>query len=205
LSWGEVASIFRTPWDSVRRSVDHEVEWGLAYRDPGGLMAVGVDGVAWGRGHTYLTLVYDIGGESRRLLAVAPERTEASLWSCLDGLSEATCKQVRYVCSDMWRPYLKVIGERLGRATHVLDRSHVAKQFGKALDDIRAAEAKRLERDGYEPVPKRSRWCFLKRPEHLADKQTVKLSELLMYNLRTVRAYLLREGSQRPWAYRSPG
>jgi transposase len=114
LSWSEVASIFRTSWDSVRRGVAHAVEWGLAHRDLSGLTAVGIDEVAWGRGHTYLTLVYDIGGESRRLLAVAQERTEASLRSCLDGLGKTTCEQVRYVCSDMWQPYLKVIGERLG-------------------------------------------------------------------------------------------
>src|SRR5512132_3110968 len=103
----------------------------------------------------------------------------------------------------MWQPYLNVIAERLGQAVHVLDRFHVMQQFGKALDEIRAAEAKRLERDGYEPVLKRSRWCFLKRPENLTEKQTVKLSELLKYNLRTVRAYLLREDFQRLWEYKS--
>ena len=37
----------------------------------------------------------------------------------------------------------------------------------------------------------------------MTDKQTVKLSEPLRYNLRTVRAYLLREGFQRLWEYRS--
>jgi transposase len=205
LSWSEVASVFRTSWDSVCRAVAHAVAWGLAHRDLSGLKAVGVDAVAWGRGHTYLTLVYDIGGGSRRLLAVAQERTEASLRSCLDGLGKTTCEKVRYVCSDLWRPYLKVIGEKLSQAVHVLDRFHVMQQFGKALDDIRAAEAKRLERDGYEPVLRRSRWCFLKRPENLTGKQTVKLSELLKYNLRTVRAYLLREEFQRLWEYKSPG
>jgi transposase len=203
LSWSEVASIFRSSWDSVHRAVAHAVGWGLAHRDLSGLRAVGVDEVAWGRGHTYLTLVYDIGGGSRRLLAVARERTEASLRSCLDGLGEEACGRVRYVCSDMWQPYLKVIGRMLGQAVHVLDRFHVMKQFGKALDDIRAAEAKRLERDGYESVLKRSRWCLLKRPENLTDKQAVKLSELLRYNLRTVRAYLLREEFQRLWGYKS--
>ena len=60
-----------------------------------------------------------------------------------------------------------------------------------------------MERDGYEPVLKKSRWCLLKRPENLTDKQTVKLSELLKYNLRTVRAYLLREEFQRLWEYSS--
>ena len=61
----------------------------------------------------------------------------------------------------------------------MLDRFHIMKQFGKALDEIRAEEAKRLKRDGYEPVLKKSRWCLLKRPENLTDKQTVKLAELL--------------------------
>ena len=146
--------------------------------------------------------MYDIGG-TRRLLAVAQERTEASLRSCLDSLGETACERVKYVCSDMWKPYLNVIAERLGQAVHVLDRFHVMQKFGKALDEIRAEEAKRLKRDGYEPVLKRSRWCFLKRPENLTDKQTVKLSELLKYNLRTVRAYLLREEFQRLWEYKS--
>jgi transposase len=94
---------------------------------------------------------------------------------------------------------LKVIGERLGGAIHVLGRSHLMKRFGKALDEIRAEEAKRLKRDGYEPVLKKSRWCLLKRPEDLTDEQTVKLAELLKYNLRTVRAYLPREDFQRFW------
>jgi transposase len=203
LSWSEVASIYRTSWDSVFRAVGHAVAWGLAHRDLGGVTALGIDEVAWSRGHKYLTLVYDIGSDARRLLAVAEERTEASLRSCLDGLGETTCQGVRHVCSDMWKPYLNVIAERLGGAVHVLDRFHVMQKFGKALDEIRAEEAKRLKRDGYEPVLKRSRWCFLKRPGNLTDKQTVTLSELLKYNLRTVRAYLLREEFQRLWEYKS--
>ena len=38
----------------------------------------------------------------------------------------------------------------------------------------------------------------------MTEKQTVKLAEVLKYNLRTVRAYLLREDFQRFWQYRSP-
>jgi transposase len=203
LSWSEVAAIFRSSWDSVCRAVENAVEWGLAHRDLSGVTAVGVDEIAWHHGQTYLTLVYDISGETRRLLAVAEERTEASLRSCLRELGWAVCNGVKFVCSDMWKPYLNVIAGRMPQAVHVLDRFHVMQQFGKALDEIRAAEAKRLEQDGYEPVLKKSRWCFLKRPENLTDKQTVKLAELLKYNLRTVRAYLLREEFQRLWEYTS--
>jgi transposase len=204
LSWSEVGAIFGTSWDSVCRAVEHAVGWGLAHRDLSGVTALGVDEIAWARGHTYLTLVYDIGGSTKRLLAVAEQRTEASLRSCLETLGESACRKVQYVCSDMWRPYLNVIAEKLHQAVHVLDRFHVMQQFGKALDEIRAEESKQLQRDGYEPVLKRSRWCFPKRPGNLTDKQTVKLSEVLKYNLRTVRAYLLREEFQRLWEYASP-
>jgi len=38
-----------------------------------------------------------------------------------------------------------------------------------------AGEARRMVREGYEPVLKNKRWCLLKRPENLTDKQNVSL------------------------------
>ena len=105
------------------RAVEHVVEWGLAHRDLSGVTALGIDEIAWARGHTYSTLVYDIGGETKRLLTVAEDRSVASLRCCLDSLGQLVCLEVKYVCSDMWRPYLNVIAEKLGHAVHVLDRS----------------------------------------------------------------------------------
>jgi transposase len=201
LPWSAVASIFRTSWDSVCRAVEHAVEWGLARRDLAGVTAVGVDEIAWGKGHAYLSVVYQIAGGVKRLLAVSEDRTEESLRQALGSLGPTACGGVRFVCSDMWKPYLNVIREQLGQAVQVLDRFHVMQHFGKALDEIRAEESKRLARDGYEPVLKKSRWCLLKRPANLTDRQTVKLRELLKYNLRSVRAYLLREEFQRFWEY----
>jgi transposase len=126
------------------------VGWGLAHEDLSQVTVLGVDEIEWARGHSYLTLVYDIGGKTKRLLAVECKRTEASLRSCLESLSETVCEKVQYVCSEMWKPYLNVIAERLGEAVNVLDRFHVMQQFGKALlDEVRAEEAKRLVRDGY--------------------------------------------------------
>jgi transposase len=103
-SWSEVARVFRTSWDSLRRAVEHAVEWGLERRDLGGLTALGIDEVAWGRGRTYLTLVDDIEAGTRRLVAASRERTDASLRSCLDGPGRAVCGQVCYIRSDLWQP-----------------------------------------------------------------------------------------------------
>jgi transposase len=105
----------------------------------------------------------------------------------------------------MWKPYLKVIAKKASQAVHVLDRFHIMQTINKAIDEVRAGENKQLKADGYEPVLKHSRWCLLKRPENLSDKQTLKLAELLQYNLKSVRAYLMREDFQRFWTYQSPG
>ena len=204
LSWQEVATVFHTTWEHVRDSVRHAVRWGLVHRDLSGVEAIGVDEIQWQRGHHYLTLVYQIDAGCRRLLWIGRERTEASLRSGLDLLGDTFCSGLRFVCSDLWQPYLKVLAEQAGGAIHVLDRFHIMKQLGKAIDDIRAAEAKRLRSDGYEPLLTHSRWCLLKRPENLTDRQTVKLDELLKYNLQSVRAYLHREDFQRFWGYQSP-
>jgi transposase len=73
-----------------------------------------------------------------------------------------------------------------------------------ALDDVRAAEARRLVQDGYQPVLKKTRWCVLKRKANLTHTQRSRLRDLLRYNLKTVRAYLLKEDFQQFWDYDSP-
>jgi len=91
---------------------------------------------------------------------------------------------------------LKVIAKKASGAIHVLDRFHIMQKMNKVIDEVRSSEARQLKEDGYELVLKHSRWCLLKWPENRTDKQTVKLSELLQYNLRSVRAHLLREDFQ---------
>jgi transposase len=205
LSWREVAGIFRVSWEDVFRSVKHAVSWGLARRDLSGIEAVGVDEIQWQRGHHYLTLVYQIEEGMKRLLWVARDRTEESLRGFFQKLSEKVRLSIRFVCSDMWQAYLKVIAEQLPQVVHVLDRFHIMKKMNEAIDEVRRGEARKLARDGYEPVLKQSRWCLLKRPENLTEKQIVRLAELLQYNLQSVRSYLLREDFQRFWEYTSPG
>ena len=204
LSWEEVAGVFHTTWRNVFESVKHAVSWGLAHRNLGGIEAIGVDEIQWRRGHRYLTLVYQIEDGAKRLLWVAEERTEERLRGFFTMLTDEVRGAICFVCSDMWQPYLNVIAEQAGQAVHVLDRFHIMKKMNEAIDQVRRGEARQLEKDGYEPVLKHSRWCLLKRRENLTEKQTVKLAELLKYNLKSVRSYLLREDFQRFWEYVSP-
>ena len=89
-------------------------------------------------------------------------------------------------------------------ALHILDRFHIVAKMNEALDDVRAAEYRRMALAGYDPVLKKSRWCLLKRKENLTGQQEGCLRDLLRYNLKTVRAYLLKEDFQQLWEYDSP-
>jgi transposase len=204
LSWKEVAGSFRTSWEKVFQAVEFVVQWGLAHRDLSGVTALGVDEIAWRKGHKYLTLVYQIDAGRIRLLWIGKERTAKTLLRFFHFFGEERSQALQYVCSDMWKPYLKVIQKKAGQALHILDRFHIVAKLNKAIDEVRAGEHRQLHKDGYEPVLKNSRWCLLKRWENLTEKQEVKLQELVQYNLKSVRAYLLKEDFNGFWEYVSP-
>ena len=92
-----------------------------------GITAIGVDEIMWKKGHKYLTLVYQINSDCIRLLWITKDRTEKSFSKFFDFLGEEKCKEIEYVCSDMWKAYLKVIRERVSQALHVLDRFHIVR------------------------------------------------------------------------------
>ena len=95
------------------------------------------------------------------------------------------------------------LGELVAKA-HMrwrIERDHIVAKMNKAIDEVRADETRRMSREGYEPVLKKSRWCLLKRRENLTDKQRLRMRDLLQYNLRTVRAWLFKEEFQQLWDY----
>jgi transposase len=192
LSWQETAISFRSTWDKVCQSVEYVVQWGLEHRQLGPIVAIGVDEIQYAKGHKYLTLVYQIEQQCTRLLWIGQERTVQSFGRFFDLIGAGLAGQIAFVCSDKWRPYLTVIRERCSQAIHILDRFHIVAKMNATLDQVRAGEARRLARDGYEPVLQKTRWCVLKRRANLTEHQRFRLRDLLRYNLRTVRAYRKR-------------
>ena len=204
MSWKEVAVTFSVSWERVYESVKHAVSWGLKHRDLDDVEAIGIDEVQWHRGHKYQTLVYQIDEGCKRLLWIGPDRTAKTLLRFFRFLGKQRSAKLQFVCSDMWQAYLKVIAKKVPHALHVLDRFHVMQKMSKAIDKVRAAEARQMKEDGYEPLLTGSRWLLLKRPENLSEKQAVKLSELLQYNLKSVRSHLMKEDFQSFGTYTYP-
>jgi transposase len=204
LSWKETASCFHTSWDTVCRSVKWVVDFGLKHRDLENITAIGVDEVSYSKGHNYMTLVYQIDKGRKRLLGVIKDRETQSLASFFENFGAERCARIKVVCSDMWKPYLNVIARMLPAALNILDRFHIVKKLSEAVDEVRRTEVKQLKSDGFDPVLSTSRYCFLKRPENLTARQHTKLKDLLKFDLRSVRAYLLKESFDAFWQYNSP-
>jgi len=171
MTWTDVARAFHASWDSVFRAVEMAVEWGLAHRDLTNVRSIGVDEISLRRGHRYVTLVYEIDEGLRRLLWIGEKREIKTMLRFFRWLGPQGRARLEFVCSDMWRPYIDVIARRARGAIHILDRFHIMAHMSKAIDKVRAEEVRDLKREGYEPILKRARWCLLKRPENLTEKQ----------------------------------
>lgn len=201
LSWKETADIFETSWDTVFRAVQFVVNYGLAHRNMDGVTEIGVDEIKVFKGQKYLTMVYQLNAGMRRLLWCGPERRAKTLLRFFHEFGKERSNKLKFVCSDMWAPYLKVIAKKAPQALNILDRFHIMRAFNEAIDQIRRDEVNQFKANGRDNVLAKGRWLLLKRPENLTDKQTSRLGELLKLNLASIKGYLLREDFQRFWDY----
>ena len=204
LCWSAVAEAFHASWHHVHCGVEQAVAWGRAHMDLSEITAIGVDELAWRKGHRYVTAVYQINEGRKRLLWIGEHRCVRSLLKFFRWLGRERWGRIEFVCSDMWKPYLRVIAKKIPQAIHVLDRFHIMAHLNKAIDRVRANEARDMKRRGLKPILARSRWCLLKRVSNLTLRQAAKLEDLLQYNLQTVKAYLMKEEFQLFWEYVSP-
>jgi len=209
LSWRETAEVFQTSWEAVYRSVEWFVEWGLAHRELQGVGSLGVDEIHWGHGlraNNFLTVLYQIDVHCRRLLWVGKGRSRRTLRRGLTALGAGVVPGVRFVCSDMWKPYLEEIAARVGQALHILDRFHITMHLNQGVDQVRRGEGARLRAAGQSAAQqqlKHMRWPLLRRGSRVRGRARQKLNALVASKLQTARAWKLKETFAHFWSYRS--
>jgi transposase len=202
LSWRETARTFCTSWEALYRAVEWCVQWGLAHRQIEAVHSIGVDEIHWGQGKRadrFLTLIYQIDRHCRRLLWVGRRRTQATLRRGLKALGPQVLAGLRYVCSDMWQPYLAVIAAQAGHALHILDRFHITQHLNQAVDEVRRSESARLRGQPMADRLKKMRWHLLRRGSRARGQARIKLDRLLASKLATGRAWDLKECFHHFW------
>ena len=190
---------FRLSWDCIFESVKYVVKYGLEQRNLDRVKAIGIDEVyIQKKGRQFVTLVYEITNGTKRLLWIGQNRNSKTLLRFFRMMGKERYKNIKVVSSDMWGAYLKVIKKKLPKAIHVLDRFHIMKKFNEAIDETRRKEV--LKQYKKNPnILKNTRWLFLKKPDNLTEVQEMNLRSLVSLNLKTYRAYLLREAFQYFW------
>ena len=172
---------------------------------PRAVERIGVDEKAFRKGHSYMTLVCDL--DRSTVEYVAEDRTTESLAGYYRGLSDAQKAAITCVAMDMWPAYIKATRDALNELPGagaeqkiVFDRFHVMKLAGEAVDRVRKAEHKALRREGDDTLTgSKYLWLYAEEnvPEHRADQ----FASLKALNLRTGRAWAIKEMLRDLWSY----
>jgi len=203
LSWQDTADSFHVSWADVYASVQWVVEYGLQHRVLENIRAIGIDEICVRVGRVFWTLIYQIDEGLTRLLWVGHDRTETTLLQGFNSLGAEVCADIRYVCSDMWAPYLAAVKSRL-HALHILDRFHIRRQLNQAVDEVRRQEAHALAKAGLIPRLKKLRWALLKNRKNWTPSEHRRMIELEHSGLASIRAFWLVAAFEHFWSYRSP-
>lgn len=162
---------------------------------------IGVDELSIKRGHQYRVIVSDV--ERGRVIWVGGEgRKEVDLDRFFVELGGRRVKRIRLAVMDMWKPFRLSVQRNVPQAELLYDKFHILRHLGKAMDEVRRAEYKRVSGKEREYL-KGQRYTLLSHKENLDLKGRQALKKLLTANKRLNTAYLLKEEFAQLWEYGS--
>ena len=196
-----VAERLGLSWDEVHAIMERAVKRGLARRKREMIGYWGVDEKSFRKGHKYLTLVNDLA--RGRVLYVAKDRKQSSLDGFWPTLTKKQLGWIAGVALDMWDPYEQSIRAHLPEAEEkmVFDKFHVAKHLSEAVDKVRRGEHQVLAKKGDERL-KGTKYHWLKGRDKFDRSQWREFCRLRRGNLKTSRAWALKEQAMKLWDFR---
>jgi transposase len=175
-------------WNLIRMYVDSTLDTA----DYASVEAVGVDETSAKKGHNYLTLFVDL--KTRKVIFITKGKSHETIGRfCCDLVDhKGKPSKIKHVCCDMSPAFIKGIVENFESASVTFDKFHVIKLINDAVDQVRREEAKS------ETVLKKKRYALLKNQCNLTlrEKRQIEELELTKINLKTMRAYRIRNSFQ---------
>lgn len=201
-----IEQLMRVAWRTVGTIVQRVSDDARARIDPlEGLRRIGIDEIAYRKGHRYLTVVVD--HDTGRLVWAAPGRDKATVKQFFDELGRSRTLKIRLVSADAANWIGDVVRSRCLNAKITMDSFHVVSWATEALDVVRRQVWNDARRAGQTAVAKElkgARYALWKNPEDLTQRQAAKLADIARTNRRLYRAYLLKEQLRQVFALRGP-
>jgi transposase len=203
-SQSAVAQRMELSWDEVHGIMDRAVKRGLARRQAEPVPRLGVDEKAFRKGHRYVTIVTDL--DHGRVLYVAKDRKQASLDGFWGTLTDEQRDGIEAIAMDMHDPYVASVRENVPQADEkiVFDKFHVAQHLGEAVDRVRRAENKMLRAEGDDRLVG-TKYAWLRNADNHSADQWRDFQSLRNSDLKTARAWALKEQAMWLWTYVHPG
>lgn len=196
------AALIGLDWDTVHRIMQRAVERGLERRELESIEYVGIDEKSFRRGHSYVALLVDLTGS--RVLEVVEDRTEEAANDLWNILSEQQKTQIEAVATDMWPAFVNSVEANAQGADVVHDRFHLSKHLNEAVDQVRRQEHKQLKQVGDNRLTgSKQLWLF--NPENLSEDHWIEFENLKDQELKTSRAWAIKEQFRWLWEYRYEG
>src|SRR6185436_15727238 len=191
-------------WDEAWRLMERAVERGEKAKKRRVIPHIGVDEKAVARRHQYVTMVCDLDRGTVEYLAANREKT--SLDAYYASLSQEQLAGIQAVAMDMWDPYISstVAHVPKGRQKIVFDRFHIMKQMNEAVDAVRKEENRLLMADDLD-ILKGSKYLWLSSEENVPEKMADWFEFIRDSNLKTARAWAIKEALRDLWSYRRKG
>jgi len=192
--------ILRVSWDEAWGIMKRAVARGKKRKKRRVVRKMGVDEKSAARGHNYLTIVSDL--ERGTVEYLGDNRDEGSLDGYLGKLSPKRREKIESIAVDMWDPYLASIRKHVPDAEEkvVFDRYHLMTHMGKAVDEVRKAEHRELVQNDDERL-KGTKYLWLYSKENVPKEKTGWLRGLRRMNLRTARAWAIKENFRELWRF----
>lgn len=188
-------------WEQVDGIMQRAVKRGLARREEEVVPHLGVDEKSFKKRHQYVTIVCDV--DRGRVLFVGDERKRATLDAFYRSLSEKQLLGIRAVAMDMWDPYVASTRDHVpdGEQKIVYDKFHIAKHLNEAVNQVRIQEHKQLKLLGESPLTG-TKYQWLRNPANFTFESWHGFSALRKSELKTARAWSLKETAMHLWEYR---
>jgi transposase len=192
------AELLGLSWNATHSIIERAVERGLDRRSLEGVRHLGIDEKSFGQGQDYVSVMTDIDGH--RVLDVSEGRTIKSTDKLWKTLTKEQREQVSAVSMDLWQAFITSTRKNAPSAEIVHDKFHVSKYLGDAVDKVRRRENKQLQKEGDKRLTG-SRHLWLFNPKNMSDKRLAELKQIQKHDLKTGRAWSIRENFRRFWNY----
>ena len=150
------ARILRCADNTLWRQIDAHVTLARAQESYGGVKVIGIDETSCAKGHSYITLVHDLG--RARLIYATPGKDASTVQRFAEDLKghQGQPQAIEVVCMDMSKAFICGAAKHLPAAAIAFDGFHVVQLANRAVDGVRREEARG------ERWLKKTRWCWLK-------------------------------------------